>query len=193
MTDAPTDSVAPIARPLLLFDGKCAVCRRIGHWVETSALGPSGIPTILARAVGDSPEALHALNPNLDIWDAYATVHVLMPDGTMKLGGEAVAEVLRRLPSTAWFAGIFDAQVFGARPFQGTLNLAYALLDDARPLLGCESCGAPSAWVKAVRWVESVPKVVFGGVPAKGASPHLTARHATRTIPSPTLTTNAMP
>ena len=58
------------------------------------------------------------LNPDLDIWDAYATIHVLMPDGSMKLGGEAVAEVLRDLRNTKWFAWIFAVSMFGFRPFQ---------------------------------------------------------------------------
>jgi hypothetical protein len=47
------------------------------------------------------------LHPDLDIWDAYETIHVMMPDGSMKLGGEAVAEVLRNLPNTKWFAASF--------------------------------------------------------------------------------------
>jgi hypothetical protein len=40
-----------------------------------------------------------------------------MPDGAMKLGGEAIAEVLRRLPNTEWFAGIFALRLSGHRPF----------------------------------------------------------------------------
>lgn len=43
--------------------------------------------------------ALRSPNPDPDIWDAYATIHLLMPDGSMKLGGKAVAEVLRICPA----------------------------------------------------------------------------------------------
>jgi hypothetical protein len=67
-----------------------------------------------------------------------------MPDGSMKLGGEAVPEVLRRLPRTGWFAGIFEVRILGFRPFQALLNLAYAILAAARSILGCESCGQPT-------------------------------------------------
>jgi hypothetical protein len=56
--------------------------------------------------------------PDLDIWDAYANIHLLMPDGSMKLGGEAVAEVLRRLPRSKWLARSFGVSIFGFRPFQ---------------------------------------------------------------------------
>jgi len=64
----------------------------------------------------------------------------------MKLAGEAVAEVLRNLPSTRWFTWTFGVNVFGVRPFQAILNLAYAILADVRPVFGCESCGTPSPW-----------------------------------------------
>jgi hypothetical protein len=58
------------------------------------------------------------------IWDAYATIRLLMPDGSMKLGGEAVAEVLRRLPPTKWLAHSFSLSILGVRPFQALLNKA---------------------------------------------------------------------
>jgi predicted DCC family thiol-disulfide oxidoreductase YuxK len=137
-------------KPLLLFNGECAICRRIAHWVEVSARRKPGGPSIVERPIGDDPEALRALNPHLDIWDAYETIHMLMPDGSMKLGGEAVAEVFRNLPNCTWFAWTFAAGVFGIRPTQLVLNVGYEMLADIRPLLGCESCGIPSPWVKFV-------------------------------------------
>ena len=128
-------------KPILLFNDECAVCRRIGNWVKKSALSRSGETSIILRPIGDDPEALRSLQPDLDIWDAYETIHVLMPDGSMKLGGEAVAEVLRDMPNTKWFASSFAVSIFGFRPFQMVLNLGYAILADVRPLFGCESCG----------------------------------------------------
>jgi predicted DCC family thiol-disulfide oxidoreductase YuxK len=86
-------------KPILLFDDECAVCRHIAHWVQKLAQTKSGDTTIIERPIGNDPDLLRFLNPDLDIWDAYATIHVLMPDGSMKLGGEAVAEVLRSLPA----------------------------------------------------------------------------------------------
>ena len=136
------------ALPVLLYDGGCATCSRIARWVQRSATGPSGTPTILERPVGNDPAELHRLNPSLDIWDAYAVSHVIMPDGSMRIGGEAVAEVLRRLPRTRWMGPLLAFGVFGVRPAQVALNLAYAVLDDIRPLLGCESCGHPKPWVQ---------------------------------------------
>jgi predicted DCC family thiol-disulfide oxidoreductase YuxK len=148
--------------PILLFDGKCNVCRHIAGWVARSARRKSGEASLIERPVGDDPAELRTLNPGLNIWDAYATVHVVMPDGSMKLGGEAVAEVLRNLPNTAWLARSFDISVFGIRPFQIALNAATVVLADARPLLGCESCGTPGPWASAVHWMLRWPKTVTG-------------------------------
>ncbi len=135
-------------KPVLLFDGECAVCRTIARWVTRSARSPSGEATLVVRPIGDDPAELHALDPHLDIWDAYATIHILLPDGTMKTGGEAVADVVRALPNCRWFAWAFALRFARVRPFQAVLDAGYLVLADVRPLLGCESCGAPAPWVK---------------------------------------------
>ena len=113
--------------PILLFNDECGVCRIIAHWVQKSARTRSADTRIIVRPIGEDPEDLRSLNPALSIWDAYATIHLLMPDGSMKLGGEAVAAVLRNLSSTRWFAWMFAISVFGFRPFQAILNLAYLI------------------------------------------------------------------
>ena len=138
-------------QPILLFSGDCAVCTRIAGWVRNATQSIAGPNGLVVRPIGNDPLALSAMNPALDIWAAYETIHVLMPGGGMKLGGEAVAEVLRRVPRCRWFAWIFSVRVFRWRPFQSLLNLAYLILADARPLLGCDSCGIPSRWVRLVR------------------------------------------
>jgi hypothetical protein len=143
-------------RPILLYNDECGLCRRLAGWVERSGGLNHLEPRIEERPIGADPQALLALHPGLDIWDAYATIHLLMPDGSMRIGGEAVAEVLKALPQTGWLSRSFGASIFGVRPFQLLLNLAYAILSDLRPLLGCESCGTPSLWVRPiaafVRW-----------------------------------------
>jgi predicted DCC family thiol-disulfide oxidoreductase YuxK len=169
--------------PILLFNDECAVCRSIGRWVQKSAQDKSGKASIIVRPIGDDPEALRLLNPELDIWDAYATIHVLMPDGSMKVGGEAVAEVLRDLRNTKWFAWIFAISIFGFRPFQMVLNVAYVILADVRPLFGCESCGKPSFWVRpiapTIKWARSM----FG----KSRGPRATAHFSSLSAADPRL------
>jgi predicted DCC family thiol-disulfide oxidoreductase YuxK len=166
-------------KPILLFNDECAVCRHIGHWVQRSAQGKSGETSIIVLPIGDDPGTLRSLNPDLDIWDAYETIHVLMPDGSMKLGGEAVAETLRNLPGTKWFAWSFATTILGFRPFQFVLNVAYAILSDVRPLFGCESCGKS----RVLRPIESVfnwAKAFFAGGPHTSPSPHFSLSSAAR-------------
>ena len=162
-------------KPILLFDNECGVCRRIAGWVKKSAQLKSGETSLVVRPIGDDPDALRALNPGLDIWEAYATIHVVMPDGSMKRGGEAVAEVLRKLPPTSWLARSFAISIFRLRPFQALLNMGYFILADVRPLFGCESCGTPSFWVKSIKWLIKLPKLMFGGGHRPSTTPHFTA------------------
>jgi predicted DCC family thiol-disulfide oxidoreductase YuxK len=174
--------------PILLFNDECAVCRSIGGWVKKSAVKANReSASIVVRPIGDDPDELRSLNPELDIWDAYATIHVLMPDGSMKVGGEAVAEVLRDLRNTKWFAWIFAISIFGFRPFQLVLNVAYVILADVRPLFGCESCGKPSFWVRpiapTIKWVKSI----FG----KKSCPEVRLRISLRSRPQELRTATA--
>jgi hypothetical protein len=154
--------IAEPRKPILLFNDECGVCRRIARWVAKSARSASGEVSIIERPIGDDPEALLRLSPDLDIWEAYATIHLLMPDGSMKRGGEAVAEVLRRLSKTRWLARSFSVSVFGVRPFQSLLNLAYIILATVRPLFGCESCGTnaglKSRMSRAIRRSRASPR-----------------------------------
>jgi predicted DCC family thiol-disulfide oxidoreductase YuxK len=142
------------ARPILLYNGECAVCCRIAAWVDVSGRGASKLDV---RPIGDDPAAIARLHPGLDIWDAYAVIHLLMPDGSMKTGGAAVAEVFRTLPKTKWLASLLDLHVAGFRPGMVLVNAAYTVLAEIRPLLGCASCGSTSALMgsvqRALRWL----------------------------------------
>ena len=125
-----------LSKPVLLFNDECAVCRVIAGWVKRSAECNVASPVLIVQPIGSDPLVLRALNPNLDIWDAYANIRLLMPDGSMRTNGEAVAETLRRLPNTRWLARSLNEEIFGRKPFQATLNGAYFILADIRPLLG---------------------------------------------------------
>jgi predicted DCC family thiol-disulfide oxidoreductase YuxK len=171
--------------PTLLFNDECGVCRSIASWVKKQLQAGSGATSIVVRPIGQDPEELRALNQDLNIWDAYATIHLLMPDGSLKLGGEAVAEVLRNLPSTRWFTWSFAISIFGIRPVQALLNLAYAILADVRPVFGCESCGTPSPWVRPIRWIVKWVESLFGGIHHLSSSRHLSTLPARGRPPQP--------
>ena len=159
---AGTGTAARQATPILLFDDECAVCRRMARWVRGVARNAAGEPTIDVRPIGEDPEALRRLDPRLDIWKVYAKSHLLMPDGTILIAGEAVAEILRRSPGMAWCAWLFSVRVFKLRPFQGLLDLGYVVLSDVRPIFGCKSCGAPALWARPFAWIVKTAKRLTG-------------------------------
>ncbi len=169
----PTTDTGPDS-PVLLFNDECGVCRHLAAWVQRSAATAAGTPGIIERPIGDDPEALLALNPDLDIWDAYETIHLLMPDGSMKVGGEACAEVLRRLPNTRSLARCFEIDVLGFRPFQRVLDAGYLVVSEVRPVFGCESCGTPNGWLKPVAWAATHVRSLVGGSQPLSPAPHVT-------------------
>jgi predicted DCC family thiol-disulfide oxidoreductase YuxK len=179
MTQQAPESAGPsVVAPTLLFNDECAVCRRLAGWVRRSAEKSASGAKVLVRPIGDDPDALAQLAAKLDIWEAYATIHLVMPDGSMKLGGEAVAEVLRRLPNCRWFAWSFDVGILGVRPFQWLLDAGYAFLAAVRPLLGCESCGIPGRGVRLVRSVLRALRLQSPGKGRRKWAPHFTAKPA---------------
>jgi predicted DCC family thiol-disulfide oxidoreductase YuxK len=178
MTSVPPASphVSPPCKPILLYDDECAVCRRMARWVEGAARTKSGESTVVVRAIGEDPKALRRLNPALDIWKVYASSHLLMCDGSIKVGGEAVAEVLRESPGMRWLSWIFAVRVLGRRPFQGLLDIAYVVLSDVRPIFGCKSCGAPALWARPFAWIVKAERRISG----KKAHPVHTANFTRR-------------
>jgi predicted DCC family thiol-disulfide oxidoreductase YuxK len=163
-TPAATPSATPAPakrdRPILLFNGQCEVCQALSSWVKKQ--DAAGGDRIDERPIGDDPEALKAIDPSLDIWDVYKEIHLVMPDGTIKKGGEAVGEVLRRLPHLGFLGPVLDTGAFGVKPAQSALNAAYKILDAARPAIGCKSCGGgPVAWwAKPIKWTADLVRAI---------------------------------
>jgi len=177
MNAADTPAGTKLLRPTLLFNDECGVCRRIARWVRAVAQDQGKDSLLDVQAIGEDPQALRALNPTLDIWATYDTVHLLMPDGSILLGGQAVAEVLRYLPTTRWFSWCFGISILGWQPFQQVLDLAYTILADVRPIFGCESCGTPSAWVRPFVWIRTKIGAMFhSDKPARAKAAHFTPR-----------------
>jgi predicted DCC family thiol-disulfide oxidoreductase YuxK len=161
-----------IATPILLFNDECSVCRHVAKWVAKFAVTASGEPTVVEQPIGDDPERLRSLNEGLDIWDAYETIHLLMPDGSMKVGGEACGEVFRRMPRTQWLARSLSIDVWGFRPLQELLNVGYVVLSDVRPAFGCESCGTPPAWLAPIVWTKKQLRAISGDASRVSKSLH---------------------
>lgn len=86
-------------RVTLIYDGECGLCRRAVDRVR--AWDRSDGFTYIAfqdPAVGRFGIALPALA---------AAMHLVLPDGRVFAGADAVPEILRRLPGKRWLAWMF--------------------------------------------------------------------------------------
>jgi predicted DCC family thiol-disulfide oxidoreductase YuxK len=161
----PDLGLGPTRGAVLLYNDQCSVCRKVSGWVKASDEPKNGgNQRIDERPIGHDPEALKLVHPSIDIWDAYEKVHLVLPNGEVKKGGEAVGEVLRRLPQTDWIGPFLDLKVLGLRPFQKLVDGGYYVLDRLRPALGCESCGTPVPWWgKPIDWARKGWQSLKGG------------------------------
>jgi predicted DCC family thiol-disulfide oxidoreductase YuxK len=93
-------------RATLIFDGDCGLCQaavgRVRSWDRKGRLDYVAFqdPTVERFRIG-----LPALA---------AAMHLLLPDGQVFAGADAVPHILQRLPGKAWLAGLF--QIPGVLP-----------------------------------------------------------------------------
>jgi len=91
----------------VIYDGECAFCRRSVERIrrldrrDRFEYVPSQSPDLLARF------------PQLARHDLNSGMRVVLPGGTAHAGADAVYQIARRLPRTAWFAWLY--RVPGAR------------------------------------------------------------------------------
>jgi predicted DCC family thiol-disulfide oxidoreductase YuxK len=90
----------PPGDPTLIYDGECGFCRDmvdlVRRWDREQAL--RFVPFQDAAAVARFGIALPALA---------AAMHLVLPDGRVYAGADAVPELLRRLPGKGWLAPVF--------------------------------------------------------------------------------------
>jgi acetyl esterase len=114
-------------RPVLLYDGTCGFClgwvERIRRWdtAGTIALVPAGSREIYPELLHLSDRALHE------------AMHLVLPDGRVFAGGDAVPEVLRLLPVGRWVVWIF-----GIPGVRWLTRRVYRWVAARRHRLGCQ-------------------------------------------------------
>lgn len=121
-----------LARPVLLYDGNCAFCRRwierIRRWDRRNQI------ELLPAAERHSHPGLPALSDaELD-----AAMHLVLPDGRVYSGGRAVPHLLRRLPG-----GGIPRLVFYIPGVPLVTSLGYNWVARRRHRFGCAdgACG----------------------------------------------------
>jgi predicted DCC family thiol-disulfide oxidoreductase YuxK len=100
-------AAADRADPTLIYDGECGICQRavvlLKRWDRERVLRFVSFQE--GAAVARFGIALPALA---------AAMHLILPDGRVYAGADAVPELLRILPGKRWLAGLF--RVPGVRP-----------------------------------------------------------------------------
>ena len=92
---------APPSKPLLIFDGDCQFCRRwIARWKNSTGDAVDYIPFQDGEVARRFPEI-----PRIDLEEA---VHLLMPDGTVFRGAEAVFRSLAQGGHHRWLSRIYE-------------------------------------------------------------------------------------
>ena len=96
----PPAPLAPPAPPTVIYDGECGLCRQavaiVRRWDREHML--RFVPFQDGPAVASFGIGLPALA---------AAMHLVLPDGRVYAGADAVPELLRLLPRRRWLAPLF--------------------------------------------------------------------------------------
>ncbi|HSF05297.1 MAG TPA: DUF393 domain-containing protein [Methylomirabilota bacterium] len=117
------------APAVLIYDGDCAMCRGSALWLMRRALGRGAdqLEILPCRSA-----ARRARFPAIDEAACLAAMQLVLPDGRVVSGADAVPELLARMPGWRWLGRAFD--IPGARPLA---RRAYAWIAANRMKLSC--------------------------------------------------------
>lgn len=113
----------------LIYDGECSMCRASALWLLRRALrgGAEDLEIFPCR----SP-ARRVRFPQIDDETCRGAMQLVLPDGRVLAGADAVPEILLRIPRWRWLARFFALP--GARPLA---RHVYAWIARNRMRLSC--------------------------------------------------------
>jgi predicted DCC family thiol-disulfide oxidoreductase YuxK len=117
-------ALAPAA---LIYDAECAMCRSSALWIMRRALS-SGALEILPCRSGVSRQRF----PQVTEEACLTAMQLVLPDGRVLTGADAVPELLRRIRGWGWVAAAFALP--GVRPVSRRL---YAWIASNRMRISC--------------------------------------------------------
>ena len=124
MGPALTPGTAPA---VLIYDGECAMCRASALWVMRLALAGGALEILPCRS---APR--RARFPQITDAACVAAMQLVLPDGRVLAGPDAVPELLRRIRGLGWLATVFALP--GVRPLARRF---YAWVAKNRMRLSC--------------------------------------------------------
>ncbi|MBI4636750.1 MAG: DUF393 domain-containing protein [Candidatus Rokubacteria bacterium] len=116
---------------VLIYDGECAVCRASALWIMRRALSGGALEILPCRS-----SVRRARFPQISDEACLTAMQLVLPDGRVLSGADAVPEILRRVRGWGWLARVFALP--GARPAARRL---YAWLAENRMRLHCRTSG----------------------------------------------------
>jgi predicted DCC family thiol-disulfide oxidoreductase YuxK len=93
----------------LIYDAECAMCRASALWLMRRALSAGRLEIVPCRS-----SVRRAQFPQVAEETCLTAMQLVLPDGRILSGADAVPELLRRIRGWGWVAGVFALP--GVRP-----------------------------------------------------------------------------
>jgi predicted DCC family thiol-disulfide oxidoreductase YuxK len=116
-----------LARATLVYDAECAMCRASALWLMRRAMD-GGRLEILPCRCAERRERY----PQIADETCMTAMQLVLRDGRILAGADAVPELLRRIPHWGWVAGLFSLP--GVRPIA---RRVYAWIARNRMSISC--------------------------------------------------------
>ncbi|MGH7390468.1 MAG: thiol-disulfide oxidoreductase DCC family protein [Candidatus Rokuibacteriota bacterium] len=123
-----------MAAAALIYDGDCSMCRASALWLMRRAI--AGGATELEIVPCRSPVRRERF-PQVAEEACMTAMQLVLPDGQVLAGADAVPEILERIPRWRWLRRLFELP--GVRP---VARRGYAWIARNRMSLSCKLPGA---------------------------------------------------
>jgi predicted DCC family thiol-disulfide oxidoreductase YuxK len=116
-----------LASATLIYDAECSMCRASALWLMRRALSGGALEILPCRS-----RVRHQRFPQVAEAACMIAMQLVLPDGRVLSGADAVPELLRRIRGWGWVAGVFALP--GIRPLARRL---YAWIAQNRMKISC--------------------------------------------------------
>jgi len=120
-----------VTRAVLIYDAECAMCRASALWLMRLALAGGALEILPCRS-----SVRVARFPQISEAACMTAMQLVLPDGRVVAGADAVPELLRRIRGLGWLATMFALP--GARPLA---RRVYAWIARNRMRISCRLKG----------------------------------------------------
>jgi predicted DCC family thiol-disulfide oxidoreductase YuxK len=88
---------------VLIYDAECAMCRASALWLMRRAASSQRLEILPCRS-----NVRRARFPHIGDETCLTAMQLVLPDGRVVAGADAVPELLRRIRGWGWLAGLFE-------------------------------------------------------------------------------------